>query len=211
MSEFFKAELKDRFLGYATDRDDYFEVQLLYDEFLRPNYSLEYTQKLVKEIVEYDPELLDVMSGNGTNFFMVSGTDSTEGFLEEGGFTDLFIKEEEKWDNFLEHLSYNIKATSKESALLGKPEKHRSRKEISMLAALIAGVALSFVFAFYSFVKSISSQENYVTKQELQNALNGLHAAPEENQESNESLSAHYQEKITDSMHIETPETNTAK
>jgi len=67
MSEFFKAELKDRFLEYALDRNDYFEVQTLYDEFLRPNYSLDYVQKLVKEIQEYDESLLDVMGGNGSD------------------------------------------------------------------------------------------------------------------------------------------------
>ena len=57
MSEFFKAELKDKILQYALDRDDYFEVQFLYDEFLRPNYSLEYVQKLIREIIDHNHEL----------------------------------------------------------------------------------------------------------------------------------------------------------
>ena len=84
MSEFFKAELKDRFLEYALDRNDYFEVQTLYDEFLRPNYSLDYVQKLVKEIQEYDESLLDVMGGNGSDIFMLASTATTQDFLEEG-------------------------------------------------------------------------------------------------------------------------------
>ena len=84
MSEFFKAELKDRFLEYALERSDYFQIYTLYDEFLRPNYSLEYVQKLVREILAYDSTLLDVMGGNGLDIFMLASTSSTEDFLEEG-------------------------------------------------------------------------------------------------------------------------------
>ena len=69
MSEFFKAELKDRFLEYALERSDYFEIQTLFDEFLRPNYSLQYVEKLVREIQGYDANLLDIMSGNGMEIF----------------------------------------------------------------------------------------------------------------------------------------------
>ena len=53
MSEFFKAELKDKFLRYASEREDYFETRLLYDEYLRPNYSLAYVERLIKEIIDF--------------------------------------------------------------------------------------------------------------------------------------------------------------
>ena len=101
MGEFFKAELKDRFLEYALERRDYFEVRVLYDEFLRPNYSMDFVYKLIKEIQEYDSELLDIMAGNGVAMFMLASTSKTQNFLNEGGFMDMHVVEEEKWDTFL--------------------------------------------------------------------------------------------------------------
>lgn len=159
MSEFFKAELKDRFLYYALERDDYFEAQLLYDEFLRPNYSLHFVQKLIGEIMDHDADLLDIMSGNGVKIFMLSSTAKTNEFLEEGGFTQLYIQEEEKWDTFLEQLSNNRKLTTKEKAQLGRREKKAYNRERYLLFGLIAAVAISFLFTLFSvlnplFIKS---------------------------------------------------------
>jgi len=155
MSEFFKAELKDRFLYYALERDDYFETQLLYDEFLRPNYSLHFVQKLIGEIMDYDADLLDIMSGNGVKFFMLSSTAKTNGFLEEGGFTHLYIQEEEKWDTFLEQLSNNRRLTSKEKAQLGRREKKSYNRERYLLFGLIAAVAISFLFTLFSVLNPL--------------------------------------------------------
>lgn len=155
MSEFFKAELKDKFLQYAVDRDDYFEIQLLYDEFLRPNYSLEYVQKLIREIMDHNHELLDIMSGNGSKIFMISSTALTLDFIEEGGFKHLFVQEEEKWDLFLEQLSNSRKLTSQEKANLGKAEKKVYQRERFLLAALILAVTLSFLFTLYSLIAPI--------------------------------------------------------
>ena len=123
MSEFFKAELKDKFLEYASERDDYFETQLLYDEFLRPAYSLEYVEKLIKEIIDFDPDLLDIMSGNGVKIFMLSSTAYTEEFVEEGGFTDMYVKEEERWDILMDQLSTTRKLSTEEKVNLGATEK----------------------------------------------------------------------------------------
>lgn len=174
MSEFFKSELKDRFLEYATDRDDYFEVQLLYDEFLRPHYSLAYAQKLISEILEYDDRLLDVMSGNGAKVFMVASTPHTEDFLEEGGFTDLYIREEEKWDTFFEHLSSNRKLTHEEMAILDNSKKATHTKEKRLLFLLIFAVAFSFLFALFSILKDSFFNEEYITRQELEERLRAL-------------------------------------
>ena len=171
MSEFFKAELKDKFLGYASERDDYFEVQLLYDEFLRPNYSLQYVEKLIIEIIEHDPELLDVMSGNGVKIFMLSSTALTEDFLEEGGFTHLYVKEEEKWDTFLSQLSDNKKLSQQEKKSLGMAKKKVFKKERTLLKILISAVAVSFLFTLFSMVKSLFFQEDYVTNEELTRAI----------------------------------------
>ena len=174
MSEFFKSELKDRFLEYAADRDDYFEVQLLYDEFLRPHYSLAYAQRLVEEILEYDDRLLDVMSGNGAKVFMVASTSHTEDFLEEGGFTDLYIREEEKWDTFFEHLSNNRKLTHEEISILDNSKKTGHKKEKRLLFLLIFAVAFSFLFALFSILKDSFLEEEYITRQELEERLKAL-------------------------------------
>ncbi len=174
MSEFFKAELKDRFLEYAADRDDYFEVQLLYDEFLRPNYSLEYVQGLVTEIIDYDAELLDVMSGNGAKIFMLASTPSTADFLEEGGFTDLYIREEEKWDTFFEQLSNSRRLTDEEKAVMTDSKKASYKKERRLLFLLIFAVAFSFLFALSSILKNSFFEDDYITKEEFEKRLNDL-------------------------------------
>lgn len=171
MSEFFKAELKDKFLRYASDRDDYFETQLLYDEYLRPNYSLEYTERLIREIIEHNPELLDIMSGNGVKLFMLSSTAYTEDFLDEGGFTHLYVKEEEKWDTFLEQLSDSKKPSKKEKTGLGRIAKTEQKKERFLLKILITAVAISFLFTLFSITKGIFFKEEYVTSDELNKAL----------------------------------------
>ncbi len=171
MSEFFKAELKDKFLGYASERDDYFEIQLLYDEFLRPNYSLQYVEKLIIEIIEHDPELLDVMSGNGVKIFMLSSTALTEDFLEEGGFTNLYVKEEEKWDTFLDQLSDRRKLSTKEKENLGITKNKVFKKERTLLKVLISAVAISFLFTLFSIVKSLFFKSDYITNEELTKAL----------------------------------------
>ncbi|WP_306013446.1 MULTISPECIES: hypothetical protein [unclassified Allomuricauda] len=173
MSEFFKAELKDRFLEYALDRNDYFEVQTLYDEFLRPNYSLDYVQKLVKEIQEYDEGLLDVMGGNGSDIFMLASTATTQDFLEEGGFMHLYVKEEEKWDTFLEHLSSTPKLTKSEKKLL-KQNNPQLKREKFMLFGLIGAVAISFLFTLISIFNETLLKPEYVPADEFQRKMNQL-------------------------------------
>lgn len=172
MSEFFKAELKDRFLEYALERSDYFEIQTLYDEFLRPNYSLQFVEKLVKEIQEYDPELLDVMSGNGMEIFMVASTTSTEDFLEEGGFMDMYVKEEEKWDVFLDQLSGNKKLIKDEQNLLKRTPAHKREKNLLLL--LISAISISFLFTLVSIIKEAWLEPDYVPADEFKRKMEQL-------------------------------------
>jgi hypothetical protein len=183
MSQFFKAELKDKFLQYTSERDDYFEMQLLYDEFLRPNYSLEFTEKLVREIIDYDPELLDIMSGNGSQIFMLSATAITEEFVEEGGFKDIYIAEEEKWDVFLEQLSNTRRLTTEEKANLGRTEKNTYKRERSLLYFLIAAVMISFLFTLFSLFKNVFTPTAHISKNELEERLQEIQLKNNEEQE----------------------------
>lgn len=172
MSEFFKAELKDRFLEYALERSDYFEIQTLYDEFLRPNYSLQFVVKLVKEIQEYDPNLLDVMSGNGMEVFMVASTSGTEDFLEMGGFMDMYVKEEEKWDVFLDQLSSTNKLAVKGQNLVKRTSV--PRREKTLLLVLIAAIGINFLFTVASIVKTVWLEPEYVPADEFKRKLEQL-------------------------------------
>ena len=173
MSEFFKAELKDRFLEYALERSDYFQIQTLYDEFLRPNYSLQFVEKLIKEIQEYDPDLLDVMSGNGMEIFMIASTDRTEDFLEEGGFMDMYVKEEEKWDVFLDQLTDHKKLTKDEKKLL-KKNSTTHKKEKNLLIILITAIGISFLFTLVSIVKEALLEPEYVPADEFNRKMDQL-------------------------------------
>lgn len=144
MTEFFKAELKDKFLSYACSRDDYFESELLYDEFLRPHYDQNMVEKLIQEILEHDPNLLDTISGNGVKIFMISSTPYTEEFLENSGFKNLYVQEEEKWDTFLHYLGADRPISSNGSS--GKTTKKRSlRNEKRIIIGMLSALAFSFL------------------------------------------------------------------
>jgi len=173
MSEFFKAELKDRFLEYALGRNDYFEIQTLYDEFLRPNYSLEYVQKLVSEILAYDSDLLDAMGGNGLDVFMLASTPSTQDFLDEGGFMNLYVKEEEKWDVFLGQLSGMPKMSKEEKKQLKRNAPDVKREKL-MLFGLIIAVAVSFLFTLVSIFNETLLKPEYVPADEFERKMNQL-------------------------------------
>ena len=197
MSEFFKAELKDKFLQYASERDDYFETQLLYDEFLRPNYSLEFVERLIKEIIDYDPRLLDIMSGNGVKIFMLSSTEETNEFVSEGGFKDLYVKEEEKWDVFLDQLSNTRKLTTQEKESLGTTEKTAYKRERTLLFGLIGAVALSFLFTLFSLFKALFDDGEYITEQEFEDRIQKL---KEELQPFDEPTDSLFKKSISDSL-----------
>ena len=192
MSKFFKAELKDKFLQYALERDDYFEVQLLYDEFLRPNYSLEYVQKLIREIIDHSPDLLDIMSGNGAKIFMLSATAYTLDFLEEGGFKHRFVQEEEKWDTFFEQLSNTRKLTSQEKANLGQTEKKAYKRERFLLFGLIAAVTVSFLFTLFGLVKPLFVKTDASRLKEIEGRLRVLEAENQELREQVDSIQYFY-------------------
>ncbi len=173
MGEFFKAELKDRFLEYALERSDYFEIQTLYDEFLRPNYSLQFVEGLVREIQEYDANLLDIMSGNGLEIFMLASTPNTQDFLDEGGFMDMYVREEEKWDVFLDQLSSNRKLSKDEKQLL-KKNSPGLKKEKTLLFGLIAAVAISFLFTLFSILKESLFEPQYVPADDFEREMEKL-------------------------------------
>lgn len=170
MGEFFKAELKDRFLEYATGRRDYFEIQVLYDEFLRPNYDLGFVEKLIREIRDYDTNLLDVMGGNGAEIFMLASTRNTQDFLDEGGFMDMHVKEEEKWDTFLDQLGNDRKLSKDEKQLLKKNSSEQKR-ERRLLVLLISAIVFSTLFALFNILKGTFWEPDYVPVDEFERKL----------------------------------------
>ena len=170
MGEFFKSELKDRFLQYAVERRDYFEAQTLYDEFLRPNYSIGFAKKLIQEIRDHDTELLDVLSGNGSEIFMLASTPKTADFLMDGGFLEMHVNEEEKWDAFLNQVSGNIKLSKDEKKML-KENAPSIKREKKLLIALIAALAMSFLFTLFSIINSMFLKPEYVSKEEFERKL----------------------------------------
>ncbi len=170
MGEFFKAELKDRFLEYALGRRDYFEIQVLYDEFLSPGYNLEFVEKLVKEIQDYDSNLLDIMSGNGAEIFMLASTPNTHLFINDGGFKDMHIKEEEKWDVFLDQVSNNRKLSKVERKLL-KKNSPVLKREKKILILLISAIVISFLFTLFSILKGMLLEPEYVPVDEFERKM----------------------------------------
>ncbi len=173
MGEFFKAELKDRFLNYAHARKDYFEVSVLYDEFLSPNYNEAFVERLLREILEYDDNLLDVMSGNGAEIFMLASTSHTLGFLEDGGFLDMHVKEEEKWDSFFNQLGTSKKLSKSERDLL-QQKSPTLKRERTVLTLMVSAIVISFLFTLYSILYNTLLQPEYVPKAEFEKRMERL-------------------------------------
>ncbi|MGW9687055.1 hypothetical protein [Flagellimonas sp. 2504JD1-5] len=169
MGDFFKAELKDRFLKYALERKDYFETKTLYEEFLSPNYSSDFVLKLVREIQEYDTGLLDIMGGNGVEIFMMASTPKTQQFLDAGGFKDLHVKEEEKWDVFLNQLNPNSHLSKETQSLKKTSSGHK--KEKTLLILLVSAVAVSFAFTLFSILYNTIFKPEYVPADEFEREL----------------------------------------
>ena len=182
MTEFFKAELKDKFLRYACSRDDYFESRLLYDEFLRPHYDQKTVEKLVQEILEHDHNLLDTISGNGVKIFMISSTPYTEEFLEHSGFKDLYVQEEEKWDSFLHYLGADRPLSGTNSSR--KTSKERSLKKEKRLIIGILGVLAFCFITSLAVVLGTLFGPRYVLKSEYDERLRRMEVLHREELES---------------------------
>src|SRR5690606_4207703 len=145
-----------------------FQVGILYDEFLRPNYDMEFIYGLLREILEFDSGLLEIEPGHGEEIFTMAPTAKTEEFLEGGGFMGLYVQEEEKWDLFLGQLS-----TAK---VPGNPVGKEFRpialkREKSMLMVLISAIALSFLFTLVSIFKQTFLEPEYVPADEFERKL----------------------------------------
>lgn len=158
-------------MEYALECGEFFEVRILYDEFLRPNYDLRFAEELVGEILTYDPGLLRVREGHGRDIFMLAPTERTEDFLEAGGFMDNYVKEEEKWDTFLDQLS-NAKLPPNPVAKVFKPAA--MKREKYLLSMLISAVALSFLFTLVSIFRQTFLEPDYVPADEFERKIEQL-------------------------------------
>lgn len=203
MGEFFKAELKDRFLKYAVGRSDYFEVKTLYNEFLSPNYSLGFVEKLIREIQEYDAGLLDIMGGNGVEIFMLASTKNTQQFLSAGGFKDMHVKEEEKWDTFLNQLA-PISQISRDEGQVFQKTSGKNRKEKTLLIVLISAIGISFAFTLFSLIYNSLLKPEYVPTDEFERKLEQVRA---EYIQENEKLKSELErtQMIVDSLQKSSP------
>jgi len=114
------------------------------------------------------------MSGNGSKIFMISSTALTEEFIETGGFKQLFLQEEEKWDTFLDQLANTRKLSIEEKQNLGKTEKATYKRERTLLYGLIGAVALSFIFTLFSLFNALFNNNKYVSQQEFEERIQKL-------------------------------------
>ncbi len=176
MTEFYKSELKDRILRYTMDRDDYIQPEEIYMEFLNPNYKPEFVLEILDEILEFDRELFDVISGNGARIFMLSATPRTSEFIEGGGFKELFLQEEEKWETFLKHLSIDArprrsgKGPESGEAHLSRGNGRRDRKVFMVLLGVIG---FSFLYSLVGTIGSLTTSPG-ISQREFDTRLEEL-------------------------------------
>ena len=104
---------------------------------------------------------------------MLASTSKTEDFLDQGGFMNLYVKEEEKWDVFLDQLSNAPKLTKEEKKLL-KKNSSSSKREKTMLIGLISVVGISFLFTVVSIFKETLFEPDYVPADEFERKMDLL-------------------------------------
>lgn len=169
MTEFYKAELKDRFMKYTMDRDDYVQPEELYQEFLSPNYQPEYAIQILDEILEFDSELFDVISGNGSRIFMLSATPQTFEFIENGGFKNLYIQEEEKWEVFLRHLSIDLHTGRGRDTRAERGKQlgieRNNRRDRKVFVGLLGVISFSFLYSLVGTIGSLTTPQTISQKE----------------------------------------------
>ncbi|MEL6916759.1 MAG: hypothetical protein AAFO99_03415 [Bacteroidota bacterium] len=109
MGERQRAGIKDKFLGYSLDRSNYFGIKEFKKEYPSINYGIDDINSLVLEILDYDSDLLDTLSANGSPIFLICSKPSARTFLNQGGFTALYDREEEDWKTLFHNLWENTK------------------------------------------------------------------------------------------------------
>ena len=129
--------------------------------------TLANAEKLIEEILEYDSQLLDTISGNGVKIFMLSSTAYTDEFLESGSFKNLFIQEEEKWDTFLQHLGGGRSSKKKP---IKKSTKSSLKRERQWIILLLCMLGFSFLVSLAAVVWTLFSEPK-VTEKELEERL----------------------------------------
>ncbi len=101
------AEAKDAFIGYALDRSEFFQPKEYTEDrrlLLESPFAI---SDLIREILEFDDSLLDILSGNGQEYFLVIANPSARGFLNKGGFSDILQNEEREWKNLFRSIHQN--------------------------------------------------------------------------------------------------------
>ena len=151
MDERLRAEIKDRFLGYSIDRPDYFMVS----DFKKGHPDLINDEDeliaIVQEIIDFDPNLLDNLSGNGTNIFLVCSKPKAKDFLNQGGFSDIYENEEMEWNLLFKRLLHiNMDK-------VGKNVTHKQKlykKDVSYYIFVIISI-LSFCYCLMDIIGKI--------------------------------------------------------
>ncbi len=119
---------------------------------------------------DYASTLFDVMGGNVAQIFTLPSTPITYPFIDQGGFKDMHVKEEEKWDVFLNQLSGNRKLSKDEKVLL-KKNSTSHKKEKTLLVLLVSAIAISFLFTLFSILKNTFLEPEYVPLDEFERKL----------------------------------------
>ena len=86
---------------------------------------------------------------------------------------DMYVREEEKWDVFLDQLSSNRKLSKDEKQLL-KKNSPGLKKEKTLLFGLISAVAISFLFTLFSILKESLFEPQYVPADDFEREMEKL-------------------------------------
>ncbi len=169
-----RAVLKDQFLRYARDQDSFFEPQELCEQFMAPSLDLQEVVDLINEIRSYDPDLMDVMSGNGSKIFLLSATPNTDSFIKQGGFKKMVDAEEKKWEVFLSHLRDTRILANNTEEISSHQNNPDWLPDMQLLWALLFGVVASLFISLYTYFNVAARNKNYDPPAVIENRIQNL-------------------------------------
>lgn len=85
----------------------------------------------------------------------------------------MYVKEEEKWDVFLDQLSSTRKLTKDEKKLIKKSNPVLKREK-TLLILLISAITISFLFTLASIFKETLLEPDYVPADEFERKIQQL-------------------------------------
>lgn len=106
--------------------------------------------KMVQKIIDFNPNLLDNLDGNGTNIFLLCSRPGARAFLNQGVFLEIHKNEEIEWSLLFRKLLQEPKISNSKMKLINNTPTYK--KDWTYYVFLIMAV-LSFCYCLIDLIE----------------------------------------------------------